>query len=75
MKRAVLCAGPGGPTDALEVLLCAGADWRKRDCDGRTAVGGTAHTLFFQCWSVSSMIHIETHQFAKTGSGQAHGKS
>ena len=29
--------GPGGPTDALEMLLCAGADWRKRDCDGRTA--------------------------------------
>ena len=29
--------GPGGPTDALEVLLCAGADWTKRDCDSRTA--------------------------------------
>lgn len=29
--------GPGGPTDALEVLLCAGADWTRRDCESRTA--------------------------------------
>eukprot|EP01046_Picozoa_sp_COSAG06_P084266 COSAG06_NODE_31089_length_527_cov_0.764019_1_plen_49_part_01 len=27
------------------MLLCAGADWRKRDCDGRTAVGEAASFL------------------------------